>query len=133
MKINLINENFTEDYAYNYLKTKGITNIEEYLNPPVTAVQHPSNLDNIEDGANLLLKVIHNNGNILLVVDSDNDGFTSSAIIYTYIKRINSNINIDYLLHEGKQHGLEDHIDYILENKDKYNLVILPDSSSNDY
>lgn len=133
MKINLINENFVEDYAHNYLKTKGILNIEEYLNPPSTAVQHPSNLDNIEDGANLLLKVIHNNGNILLVVDSDNDGFTSSAIIYTYIKKINSNINIDYLLHEGKQHGLEDHIDYILENKDKYNLVILPDSSSNDY
>ena len=46
---------------------------------------------------------------------------------------MDNNIEIDYLLHEGKQHGLEDHIDWILENKDKYNLIIEPDAGSNDY
>lgn len=42
-------------------------------------------------------------------------------------------IEIDYFLHEGKQHGLEDLIDKIIENDKKYGLIILPDSSSNDF
>jgi hypothetical protein len=34
-------------------------------------------------------------------------------------------------MHEGKQHGLSDCIDYILSQSPA--LVLLPDSSSNDY
>jgi len=34
-------------------------------------------------------------------------------------------------MHEGKQHGLNDCMDYILQND--YFLIICPDSSSNDY
>ncbi len=45
---------------------------------------------------------------------------------------MNPEIEIDYLLHEGKQHGLEDHINTILDGGQSYALVILPDSSSND-
>lgn len=72
------------------------------------------------------------NSKILLIVDSDNDGFTSSAIMYLYLKAIRPDIEIDYLLHQGKQHGLEDHIDTIL-NTCTHDLVIIPDAGSNDY
>ena len=36
-------------------------------------------------------------------------------------------------MHEGKQHGLSDCYSLILDSCDLYNLVICPDSSSNDY
>lgn len=133
MKYRLVNENFKDKYAENYIKSKGIKDIEEYIHPDTMLINSPSNFDNIEAGANLLFDTIKNNKSILLIVDSDNDGFTSSAIMYQYIKKIDKNTNIIYRLHEGKQHGLEDHIDWILEHSDEFNLVILPDSSSNDF
>ena len=37
------------------------------------------------------------------------------------------------MLHEHKEHGLEDHIQHILDSSINYDLIILPDSSSNDY
>ena len=67
------------------------------------------------------------------MVDCDVDGFTSAAIIWTYIKTITPNQKISYILHEHKQHGLEDHIENIINSNIYYDLVILPDSSSNDY
>lgn len=67
-----------------------------------------------------------------MVVDCDVDGFTSASIIYLYIKKINSNQNIEFVLHEHKEHGLQDHMD-LFDSDDFYDLVILPDSSSNDY
>lgn len=63
---------------------------------------------------------------------SDNDGYTSAAIIYQYTELINPNAKIDYWLHEGKQHGLQDHIDRLMTENKSYDLIILPDSSSND-
>lgn len=59
----------------------------------------------------------------------DVDGLTSSAIFYNYLKEIYPNIDIEYKLHTGKQHGLSE--DIIID--DNINLVILPDASSNDF
>lgn len=133
MKAKLNGTDIRENYAINLLRYKGIKDIERYLNPDFMCIQSPSQLDNIDKGARLLKDSIDNNKKILLIVDSDNDGYTSAAIVYKYIKKINKDIDITYRLHEGKQHGLEDHIDFIIENNDCYDLIILPDSSSNDY
>lgn len=133
MKYRLINPEIKSEYAKTLIHFKGIDNLEEYLNPSIMSIQSPVQFDNIEKGAKLFLDVLENNGRILLIVDSDNDGFTSAAIMYQYIKKLKDDTEIEYRLHEGKQHGLEDHIDYILENMDKYDLIILPDSSSNDF
>ena len=61
---------------------------------------------------------------------SDVDGFTSSAIIYQYLKKLNPNKNIVYYIHDGKQHGLEDMWEQLQE--ESYDLIICPDSASND-
>ena len=53
--------------------------------------------------------------------------------MYNYLKDLAPELEIDYVLHEGKQHGLEDHIKELLEEGKKYGLIICPDSSSNDY
>ena len=132
MKYRLVNENFKSDYGENLLKARGVDNVDLFLMPDTSCLQSPLALNNIEEGAQLLIDVIDKRGKILLVVDSDTDGFTSAAIIYQYIHRIDESIKIDYLLHEGKQHGLEDHIHKIMESGETYDLIILPDSSSND-
>ena len=132
MKFKLINENFKQNYGEEILKSRGIKDIPLYLSPNESCLQSPLDLENIDLGANLLMEVVEKNGKILLVVDCDCDGFTSAAIIYQYLKDVKEEISINYLLHEGKQHGLEDHINSIMKNKEKYDLIILPDSSSND-
>lgn len=132
MKYRIVNENFKSNYGANLLKTRGITDLESFINPKREFLQDPKNLDNIHAGALLLLKVLKENGKILIVVDSDADGFTSAAIMYQYIKKIYPEADIEYSLHEEKQHGLEDHVDIIMDSDKVYGLIILPDSSSND-
>lgn len=132
MKYNLVNENFTSDYAVNLMKSRGIVNLDMYKAPTREFLQSPSNLKNIAAAAGLYIRVVTQGGRVLIVVDSDNDGYTSAAIIYQYTKRMNPNCSVDYWLHEGKQHGLQDHIDKLMTDNQQYDLIILPDSSSND-
>ena len=132
MRINLINENFKDDYINNLLRARGVTDLDAYFNPDVKYLQSPSAFKNMLLAAGLYGRVVNSNGRILIVVDSDCDGYTSAAIIYQYTKRMNPNCQVDYWLHEGKQHGLQDHIDRILDEEHQYDLIILPDSSSND-
>ena len=68
---------------------------------------------------------------------SDVDGYTSAALVYLYLTEVikpytRENFTIDYHIPEGKEHGLEIVMPYLSERK-KYDLIILPDSSSNDY
>ena len=132
MKTKLVNENFKQDYLKNLLISRGITNIKEYIEPTVENLNDPINLDNCKGGAELLLENIRKNKKIAIVVDCDCDGYTSASIIWSYIYEISEGqLEADYYIHEGKQHGLSDCIDIFLE-KD-YDLIICPDSSSNDY
>lgn len=132
MKVNLINENFTEDYVGNLLRARGVENVEDYFNPTDKYLLNPTDLKNIRLAAALYTRVVANAGNILIVVDPDVDGFTSAAIIYQYTLKLNPNCQVDYWLHEGKAHGLSDHIEELMNSDKKYDLLILPDSSSND-
>lgn len=134
MKVNLVNENYTENYLSNLLTARGIKDINKYICPDSTCLYDPSLFDNIREGAVLLKETIDKeNSLILIIVDCDVDGFTSAAIMWQYIKAIAPSQYITYKLHEHKEHGLEDHIEEILNSNEHYDLIILPDSSSNDY
>ena len=91
-------------------------------------------LDNIEKGCNCLKKHIDNQNEIYLIVDPDADGYTSSALFYNYLTEVldYSPDKIIYHIPEGKEHGLSTIMEWFSDNgTDK--LIILPDSSSNDY
>ena len=134
MKVKLVNEEIKNDYLRGLLRARGVEDIEEFLNPSESCLLDPSLLDNIKEGWKALeMTLCVQNSNILIVVDSDVDGYTSGAIMYNYIRKIAPEQNIDFVLHEHKQHGLEDHCQRILDGDKFYNLIILPDSSSNDY
>lgn len=132
MNINLVNPVYTSDYFENLLKYRGVEDIGRFLSPCAEDIQSPIHFDYIDKAAERYIKTIKNKGRIALVVDSDCDGYTSAAIIYKYTKALSPDIEIDYYLHTKKQHGLEDLFEKILNNNEKYNLVITPDSSSND-
>ena len=134
MKVNLVNENFTEDYLVNLLRARGVNDVNQYLTPDESCLNSPFFLNNIKNGFLLLESILNlEDSKILLVVDCDVDGFTSSAIMWNYIKAIAPTQYIDFILHEHKAHGLQDHIDNIINSPIHYDLIILPDSSSNDY
>lgn len=135
MKVKLINENYKSRYTDKLLISRGINpdDLNSFYYPTKELLEEPTNLNNVKEGYELLNKHLKNNSKIGLVVDCDVDGFTSAAIIYLYIKNLNPNADIDYFLHSHKQHGLEDMMDNILHGNTEYNLIITPDSSSNDY
>ena len=90
--------------------------------------------ENLKQAAAAILKTIQANKRAIIVVDSDADGFCSSAILINYLHNYFPawiEQNLEFFFHQGKQHGLEDCCDYILSQD--FALVIAPDSASNDY
>ena len=81
----------------------------------------------------MLIKTIKNNDKAIIVVDCDCDGYTSAAALLNYLHSLFPFFvenNIKYIMHEDKQHGLNDCINSIVQGD--CSLVILPDSGSND-
>lgn len=111
-------------------ENRGILDKEIILNPNIKSVSNSLVYNNMKDGIELLNKNINNK--ILILVDSDTDGFSSAAEIYIGIKKINPKANISHIIHENKAHGLTSNImEQVLEIKP--DLLIIPDASSNDY
>jgi len=107
-----------------------LSEIDEYFNPTPNDLHSPMLLDNMQKGIDCLLKHIKNESKILIIVDSDADGYTSSALLLNWMFEqwpVQVLQRTDYIMHEGKEHGMSD-IDC-----SGYDLVIIPDAGSNDY
>lgn len=113
------------------LLNRGIEDVQHYLNTVDTDILSPLDLDNIEDGAKLLVSHIAQGSKVLVIIDSDCDGYCSSAILINYLNNLFPAFvqnNISYKPHSGKQHGI------VMEMiPDDVKLVIAPDSASSDY
>ena len=134
MNYNLINENFREDYGENLLRARGVTDIERFMNPDSFCLQDSSDLDNINEAVSLLHWAVEEaKVNIITITDCDTDGYCSCSMLYQYIKQISPEARIDVLFHTGKQHGLSDKIDEILDSETNYGLCLIADAGSNDF
>ena len=81
-----------------------------------------------------ILYAVKEDADTLVIVDCDCDGYTSAALLINYLYKLFPTwvVNhLDWYMHDSKQHGLSDSIDFILARNPM--LVICPDSSSNDY
>lgn len=132
-------KNITSNFLSELLKDRGFPIGEEkfdksFFHPTWENLLPPALLDHVEEGAQLLEKHILNGSKIFICVDSDVDGFTSAALTYNFLTENYSNygIKIDYHVPEGKEHGLKTIMDTFNHHK-ICDLIILPDSSSNDY
>ena len=115
------------------LTNRGIAlaEIEHYLHTTDDDILDPKLIKNIKEGAQMLIKHIAQNDDVLVQLDSDCDGFTSAASLLNYLNCLFPGFvqnHIYYRIHTGKQHGI---IPATIPEGVK--LVIAPDSSSNDY
>ena len=113
------------------LEDRGVTDIDNFMHPSKTCELDPYNLKNVKEGAELLLKHLRKGNKLLFVVDCDADGFTSSSILWLYIKSIFPDALLEFTVHTHKQHGLDDKIDWI-EDECDCDLVVVPDAGSYD-
>ena len=138
MKCELVNKEIKSNYINELLLERGLAreDIPYFLEvPDDSKLEPPDNLDNIERAFNIFQQILHTiKPHIALIVDSDVDGFTSSAIIYQYIMCCQPDATIDWILHTGKGHGLADTIDELIEIHEEHPIefVIIPDAGSND-
>ena len=140
MKYKLISQNNPKlQPIAQVLINRGIpyTEIQNYLNTTDNDINSPLLLgeDNLLAAASAIITTINNNQKAKVVVDSDCDGYTSSAILLNYLYELFPSWvenNVEWILHNGKEHGLNDMplADWV---KDEVKLVICPDSSSEDY
>lgn len=121
--------NDTSNVLAEVLKNRGIGDYNRYLNLDESVVEPYQNLDHIEEAVNLFMKHINQKNKIGILVDEDPDGFCSSAMMYLYIKQMDSDYPVDYILHgRAKAHGLSD--DVVVS--EDIRLLIIPDAGTND-
>lgn len=112
------------------LSNRGIQDIQTYLNPNDSVVYNPNLISNMQQGVEILFRHLGKDL-IYLIVDDDDDGFTSAAIFLNYLYKIVPSIveaNIIYDFHPHKAHGI-----WLDQIPQETKLVIALDSSSNEY
>lgn len=132
--------NITSNFLVELLKDRGILpeskeDQAKFYHPTFDSLIDPLKLDNMNEAYELLMKHLQAGSKIFLCIDSDVDGYTSSAFFYNYLTDYLSkdfDFTIDYHVPEGKEHGLRTLMNIFTPEK-KWDLIVLPDSSSNDY
>ena len=118
-------------FVAQYLISLGIPkkDVMCFLNKPRdTDEDNPELLDHIAEAADILVKRLDCGAKVFVQVDSDTDGYTSSAVLINYIQRRWPNVSIVHRLHDGKEHGI------ILESvPSDCSVVIIPDAGSNQF
>ena len=129
MKQNSIKRGST-NYISDYLQTLGIAaeDVVSFIDMPrPTDEDDPFELENIQHALNIAIEFCSRpDAKVFVQVDSDCDGYTSAAIIISYLRRRFPALEINYRLHKGKEHGII--LDTIPEGT---TLVIIPDAGSN--
>lgn len=130
MKYQLRTKNYNEENSelalYDLLSDRGIEDPVKWLYPHEAYEHSPLSMDNMKKAVDILHTTLANpEANILVVVDSDMDGYTSGAIILNMLNQISKGHTIDYVLHPGKEHGIE-----LKDISDDVDLIIVPDAGS---
>ena len=126
--------NDINDIVGTVLRNRGIEKPKEYLNLTDSCINHPCDLDNMNEAIECFEKHLEARDKIAIVVDCDPDGYTSAALVYKYIKEFGgTNYPVQYLIHQSnKAHGLGkiDEGDIVIPEDAK--LLIVPDAGTND-
>lgn len=112
------------------LRNRGIDDVQQYLNLDSSVVQDYNDLNNMSQAVECFINHFQNKDKILVMPDEDCDGYTSSAMLYLYIKALDPEYPVEYLMHQRpKMHGLKDELDRV---PDDIKLFIIADASTND-
>lgn len=108
---------------------KNVIDVKHYLNTTDNDILDPLLLDNMREGAQMLMRHVSNNDKTLLWFDVDLDGYSSGAAFLNYFHYLFPTFienSVSYQTNEGKKHGL------ILDNiPEGIKFIIMPDAGSN--
>ena len=112
------------------LKNRGIKDTKKYLNLDESVIQDYNDLDNMQEAVQCFIKHYEQRHKIIVMPDSDCDGYTSSAMLYLYIKALDEDYPVEYVMHQRpKTHGLSSK-DVSIPDDTK--LFIIADAGTND-
>ena len=133
MKYKLIGKNnyYSNNIIEDILRNRGVKNISNFLNIDESVLTDPYLFKNMKEGVNLLLEYIEKKKTIAILVDCDVDGYTSSALLYNYLKNSFSDINLIFITHSSKVHGII--LNELKEYIDNIDMLIVPDGGSENY
>lgn len=121
--------NDTSNVVMEVLKNRGVCDCNEYLNLADKVVLPYSHLNNMDEAVDLFINHFERKSKIGVLVDEDVDGFCSASEMYLYIKRLDNDYPVKYIMHQrAKAHGLSDDINL----PDDIELLIIPDAGTND-
>lgn len=133
MKYKLIGNNDKKNLIEQVLLNRGIKNPEEYLSLDSTCINDYDSLDNMEEAIDCFATHFERGDLIAILVDSDPDGFSSAAMLYSYIKMLREDYPVRYILHNNnKAHGLAKMKDGDFNIPEGTKLFIVPDAGTND-
>lgn len=126
------NYNDLKNIQTDFLRNRDVEDPEQYLSLDRSVVLDYNLLDNMDKAVELFVNHYDNNDKIQILVDEDVDGDCSAAMPYSYIKRLNRDYPVGYILHNRtKAHGLEGLDNDVIVDKDT-KLLIVPDAGTND-
>lgn len=118
-----------DEVLKNLLIQRGVEDVDTFLTLPHSVLNSPFLLKNMNEGIDLLAKHLNRKSKILILIDSDSDGYGSASMMYQFIKEI-SGIECQYFTHKDKRHGLHNEV---FDGFDfEFDLIICPDSTTND-
>lgn len=117
----------------NYMGKYGVKNFNDFISANPKYIEPPSYYYNMDKGVEIYKKHLELNDGAYILCDSgDTDGICSAVIMYNYMIKQNPNWDIEILLHEGKQRGLQDETLFNKVMSNPKGLLIIPDSGTND-
>lgn len=131
MKYELIGTNDTDNIIETILNNRGVKDPSTYLHLTDAVVQDYNELPNIQKAVQCFIKHYEAYDKIVVMPDEDCDGYTSSAMLYLYIKALDPDYPIEYVMHSRpKMHGLGSK-EY-MKIPDNTKLLIMADAGTND-
>ena len=131
MQYKLIGNNDIDNIIKTVLQNRGIDDWKGYLNLTENQVHSYNNLTNMQAAVECFVSHYENKDKIVIMPDEDCDGYTSSAMLYLYVKALDPDYPIEYVMHSSpKMHGLNN--DEYLRIPEDAKLFIMADGGTND-
>ena len=113
-------KDFTVD---DYLKFCGVEDSNAYIYPK-WEIDNWNGYSDIDKALEMFNKHFLPLDSTYIICDADLDGITSTSMLYSYMIDLadNEDWNVEILLHEGKERGLQDEniFQHIIENPKKF-------------
>lgn len=93
-----------EEILNTIFKTRGIKNVEHFMNPKVEDLLPIDSFSRIDEASKIVLDGIKNNKRFMVYADTDLDGCASGAIMIRYLRDMG--VKPEWYINKGKLHGI---------------------------